>query len=457
MPSFEIPDGPTTLALKAEAGLLKGVAVFGVTNKTSEGLTARLSVQIQGDGKAEWYQVQGEPERPIAAGETQTITVVAKIPVTAPPGQHRIKLRAVNVNDTDNDITDSSAAVVTIPAPPPPPPVKPFPWWILAVVGGVLIVVIGVIIAVVVMSGPKVPKVTGMDYAAAVAELKKKGGYTAAPQIDEPAPDKPPGKVFKQDPEAGKKVDPKKVQVKLTVAAAATVAVPGVTGLDYPAAVAALEKAGFKAAPAINEISPENAMGLVFKQDPAADAQADPKAVEVKLTVAVGETVTVPTVTGKPYIAAQALLEDRGFTVAARVVGQASGQQPDFVLVQNPAAETTAPKGSAVTLTVDPGVNVPNLLSPQIEGIAGIQALQAAGLDVGTIGSTCRAPLGKILGQSIAAGSKVAKGTKISITIGSAPSTRDIRTRCVVRPDILDFANKNRLSTTLQPNAFKVN
>ena len=447
MPSFEIPDGPTTLALKPEAGLLKGVAVFGVTNKTGEGLTARFSVQIQGDGKPEWYQVQGEPERPVAAGETQTITVVAKIPVTAPPGQHRIKLRAVNVNDTDNDITDSSASVVTIPAPPPPKPKpKPFPWWIVAV--------IGVIIAVVLMtSGPKVPKVIGMDYAAAVAELKK-GGYTAAPEIDEPAPGKPLGKVFKQEPEAGKKADPKTVQVKLTVAAPTTVAVPSVTGMDYPAAVAALEKSGFKAAPAINEISPENAMGLVFKQDPAADAQADPKTAEVKLTVAVGETVTVPTVAGKPYVAAQALLEDRGFTVAARVVGQASGQQPDFVLVQNPAAETTAPKGSAVTLTVDPGVVVPNLLNPQVDGITGIKALQAAGADIGTIGSRCGAAIDKIATQSIDPNTKVAKGTKVNITIGSPAS--NLKGRLVCRApayDVVRYANDARSVYVAAPSS----
>jgi hypothetical protein len=145
MPSFEIPDGPTTVALKKEGAFHKGSAVFGVTNKTGEGLTARFSVQVQGDGKAEWYQVQGEPERSVAAGENQTVTVVAKIPAATPPGQHRIKLRAINVNDPDNDSTDSSAATVTVPAAgPAPPPKKPFPWWILAVVGGVLVLVIGV-------------------------------------------------------------------------------------------------------------------------------------------------------------------------------------------------------------------------------------------------------------------------------------------------------------------------
>ncbi len=84
----------------------------------------------------------------------------------------------------------------------------------------------------------------------------------------------------------------------------------------------------------------------MFKQEPAADAQADPKATEVKLTIAVGETVLVPNVTGKPLVAAQALLEDRGFR-AAFSTGKPSGQQPDAVLVQEPAGDTKAPARAA--------------------------------------------------------------------------------------------------------------
>jgi hypothetical protein len=347
MPSFEIPDGPTTLALKTEAGFHKGNAVFGVTNKTGEGLTARFSVQVQGNGKAEWYSIQGEPERPVASGETQTVTVVAKIPAATPAGEHRIKLRATNVNDPDNDTTESAVSTVKIPAiVKPPVKKKPFPWWIVAVAAGVLVLVIGVIIAVVVMSGgPKVPKVIGMDYAAAVAALKEKG-YAAEPEIREAAPDKPLGKVFKQSPEAGAKADPKTAKVQLTVAGVATVAVPSVTGLDYPTAVAALEKSGFKAGPAIEEISNDKGLGLVFKQEPAADEQADPKTTEVKLTVAIGETAVVPVVTGRPFVAAQALLEDRGFTVASAVVGKASGEKPDVVQIQTRPA-TRRPRRAA--------------------------------------------------------------------------------------------------------------
>jgi beta-lactam-binding protein with PASTA domain len=391
MPSFEIPDGPTTVALKTEAGFHKGNAVFGVTNKTGEGLTARFSVQIQGNGKAEWYSVQGEPERPVAAGETQTVTVVAKIPAATPAGQHRIKLRATNVNDPDNDSTESAVATVTIPAVAKPPvKKKAFPWWIVAVAAGVLVLVIGVIIAVVVMGGGGKEKVVD------------KG-----------------------------------------------VVVPKVIGMDYASASATLEKGGFKTGPAIEEVSKDQTVGLVFKQTPEADTKADPATTDVKLTVAVGETATVPTVVEKPYLGAQALLEDRGFAVGPRVAGAATGKEPDTVLIQEPAGETSAPKGSTVSLTVDPGVVVPDLGLSQIDGITGIKNLQSAGLDIGKISSACRGTVDKIVGQSIEAKTKVAKGTKVDITLGApsiivngAPSCRFIINR-----DVLVFANKAKLAT----------
>jgi hypothetical protein len=227
MPSFEIPDGPTAVALKKEGGFHNGNAVFGVTNKTGEGLTARFSVQVQGDGKAEWYQVQGEPERPVAAGENQTVTVVAKIPAATPPGQHRIKLRAINVNDPDNDSTDSAVATVTIPAAGPvtPPPKKPFPWWIIAVAAGVLVLVIGVVIAVVVIGGgSKIPDVVGQPYAEAAKALEK-AGYKSSKRVDKETGDKPPETVLAQMPLAGAKAK-KTEAIELTVAVPMPVVVP---------------------------------------------------------------------------------------------------------------------------------------------------------------------------------------------------------------------------------------
>jgi hypothetical protein len=227
MPSFEIPDGPTTVPLKAEGGFHKGSAVFGVTNKTGEGLTARFSVQVQGDGKAEWYTVQGEPERAVAAGENQTVTVVAKIPGATPPGQHRMKLRVVNVNDPDNDSTDSTAATVTVPVAEKKEekPKKPFPWWILAVAGGVLVLVIGAIIAIVVMNGgSKVPDVVGKPYLEAKAALAK-DGYETTTRTDQQTGDKPPETVLAQAPAPGTKLKDSE-PVALTVAVPMPVVVP---------------------------------------------------------------------------------------------------------------------------------------------------------------------------------------------------------------------------------------
>jgi hypothetical protein len=281
MPSFEIPDGPTTVALKTEGGFHKGNAVYSVTNKTQEGLTARLGVQVQGDGKPEWYQVQGEAERPVAAGETQTVTVVAKIPSAAAPGQHRVKLRAINVNDPDNDSTDSSAAAVTIPAAAAPKPKsKPFPWWILAVVGGVLVLVIGVIIAIVVMSGgSKVPSVVGQPYATAAKALDK-AGYTVVKRSDQETGDQPPETVLTQDPVAGvkaKKTDP----VALTVAIAKVIGTPvadePARGVCDPAVGTCIE--GFVWRQARGDdvvcVTPES-RNLAALENAQADARRDP-------------------------------------------------------------------------------------------------------------------------------------------------------------------------------------
>ncbi len=258
--------------------------------------------------------------------------------------------------------------------------------------------------------------------------------------------------MFPQDPAAGKKVDPKTVEVKLTVAGVPTVAVPSVTGLDYPTAVAALEKSGFKAGPAVEEVSSDKELGLVFNQEPAADAQADPKTTEVKLTVAVGETVLVPNVTGKPLVAAQALLEDRGFT-AAFSTGKPSGQQPDAVLVQEPAGDTKAPKGGVVKVTIDPGVVVPNLVNPALDGIAGIQALKNAGVEIGTIGSSCSGVPNKIIRQSIEAKTRVALGTRVNITIAS--STAGARLcQAIVDKSVTDYSDKMRATTRVPATKF---
>ena len=74
--------------------------------------------------------------------------------------------------------------------------------------------------------------------------------------------------------------------------------------------------------------------------------------------------VNVPSVTGKTFDVAQRALEDRGFVVADPVVETSQDVDKDDVISQDPEAETSAVKGSTVTLTVSSGpsqVTIPNL------------------------------------------------------------------------------------------------
>jgi serine/threonine-protein kinase len=144
VPSFEIPDGPTTVALTTQSvkGKLTKVATvtFTVTNKTAQPLACRLKAAPQGDAQAEWFEVQGEKERPFAASETQKITVDIAAPGDLKPGDFKFRLQAMNVNDPGNDYAESAVATITVTAAPAKkPPIWPY---ILVAVALVLIVIV---------------------------------------------------------------------------------------------------------------------------------------------------------------------------------------------------------------------------------------------------------------------------------------------------------------------------
>jgi hypothetical protein len=144
MPTFEIPDGPTTVQLtRAADGSATGSIVFNVTNKSTDGASGRLSVVPSGGSKETWFAIDGDRERAFAAGETQT----AKITVTAPKdvaaGDYPFKLRAVAVNDPDNDHAEGPVATAKVPAIVIEGK-HGIPWWVWLIVGLVLLIGLGV-------------------------------------------------------------------------------------------------------------------------------------------------------------------------------------------------------------------------------------------------------------------------------------------------------------------------
>jgi hypothetical protein len=160
MPSFEIPDNAVRIDLKpgvSPSDPLTGNTSYTITNR-GPALGGRLSMQIKGGGKPEWFTVKDGKERSFAAGETQTIEVAIAVPTATPPGEYGFRLRIVSVIDTDNDHTESAASTMVVPRGKTPPVPDHFPWWIVIVVLIVLAAIVTFVVTAFVKPGFLRPK-----------------------------------------------------------------------------------------------------------------------------------------------------------------------------------------------------------------------------------------------------------------------------------------------------------
>ena len=145
MPTFEIPDGPTTVELKRSGDATSpatGSIVFNVTNKSAEPRAGRLGVVVSGSSQDAWFAIDGERERTFAAGETQTATIKVCAPPEVAAGDYPFRLRAVSVDDPDNDHAEGPVATAKVPAAPAPTAAKP-KWWLWILIALVVLLLIG--------------------------------------------------------------------------------------------------------------------------------------------------------------------------------------------------------------------------------------------------------------------------------------------------------------------------
>lgn len=297
MPSFEIPDGPTTVSLKSTTdkgqAVRTGTASFTVTNKSGGSVRAGFGIEPQGDAKEAWFEIPGEKERVFADNETQKMTVNIKAPGNTAVGDYKFRFIVANVNDPYKDFTKSAVVTFNVAnvVKPPPPPVN-WPLIIGIIVGVVLLVGGGVAAWLLLSPGPTpqnlaaVPDVVGQSYASADTMLKAKG--FVAKQRNEIA-GQPPGKVVAQDPVKN-----------------AQLAAGGTVNLD------------------------------------------------------VGKGAKVPDVRTKSPDAARQQLIDSGFNNVTVQTGPATGADPNTVVAQAPEQGTDADPSQPVKLTIDPGVTVPD-------------------------------------------------------------------------------------------------
>ena len=218
------------------------------------------------------------------------------------------------------------------------------------------------------------------------------------------------------------------------------VALPNVVGKSESDAVSAVQAAGLTAQ-TVHDYSPTVPNGIVIDQIPnAASVSMPPKkslmwlwillAVIGVVAVAAGaylylnRTATVPTVVEMAQADAQTSITAAGFKVGSVTTTQTvEKSEVGKVVAQTPAGGGQAKVGSAIDIVVSGGqvlINVPDVVGmKQADAEA---AITAAGLKpLVADGNSADVPVGNVMAQGPVAGSDVAPGTEVRLTISQGP------------------------------------
>jgi eukaryotic-like serine/threonine-protein kinase len=235
--------------------------------------------------------------------------------------------------------------------------------------------------------------------------------------IREPNAEVEAGFVFEQNPTFGEKVDPgSTVDIKVSTGPPQT-EVPDVIGQSRDEAVAALARADLEAK--IVEVYSEKESGTVTGQNPRG-GESVKVGTRVQINVSKGaRPLTVPSVVGQPYEAAESVLQGAGFKVARRDVD--STEPAGTVVDQQPTAGVTAPAGTTVTLSVSKGPaeeQVPDVVN-SAEGDA-IATIEASGFTANVVREATDDPAldGFVIRQDPKGGKRAPQGSAVTIVIG---------------------------------------
>ncbi|MCI0538962.1 MAG: PASTA domain-containing protein [Verrucomicrobiales bacterium] len=271
--------------VKLDAKNSAGVA-FTVTNTTKKPVRGTPKLKVLGSTEERWLTLMGGGTRNFSPEESQQFVAQITVPENAKAGDYLFGLNISNEANPDEDFTEGPA--VTFRVEQRTNGGDPFPWWIVIVLG---LVVIGGGVATWWLLRPSkqvVPNVVGKPMAEASnlvtqAELRfevSESVVTGANQI---------GLVIRQDPKADEKVDPDTL-VRVAVGRdQEKVKVPRLIGLP-PDRIAELFGAlGLKFTEQGREFTGTQAAGVIAKQDPPDDQFLPP-----------GSTVTYTVEAAKP-------------------------------------------------------------------------------------------------------------------------------------------------------------
>ncbi|MEU3608693.1 Stk1 family PASTA domain-containing Ser/Thr kinase [Streptomyces sp. NPDC035033] len=211
--------------------------------------------------------------------------------------------------------------------------------------------------------------------------------------------------------------------------------VPAVLGQPEATAAKRLADAGLELGTTKRAFSDVYERGTVMAVDPAPGERVRGGAT-VTLTLSRGpEIVKVPNLKGKPLAEARRILTEEGLapgvvtTVFSATVAQGA------VIGSDPEPGTERAPDSAVALVVSKGapVDVPDVTGETVADATA--ALQEAGLKVSVAPERVHSPedAGSVAAQSLAEGSRAAKGDAITLTVSKGP-------RQVEVPDVVGMS-----------------
>ena len=244
-----------------------------------------------------------------------------------------------------------------------------------------------------------------------------------------------PGRVFRQRPEAGERIDRgNRVSIWVSIGKPKTT-VPDVRGKHVAEAVDALEDA--RLVPKVFYLNSAAEENTVTGQAPGPD-EVVLEQTTVRINVSKGPApIPVPSVTGRSYDDAVEQLRAQGFAVAREDVD--SEEPEETVVGQDPEAGVPVPPGSTVTLSVSRGP--PKVTVPDVVGLTrklGTRTLAAAGFRIAVVVVETEDPSadGIIGAQDPEGGSDAVEGSIVTLTVGRysgpPPTTETIPTDTTV-------------------------
>ncbi|HJY58633.1 MAG TPA: Stk1 family PASTA domain-containing Ser/Thr kinase [Streptosporangiaceae bacterium] len=233
--------------------------------------------------------------------------------------------------------------------------------WIPWVLG--LVLVLGVVIGVAyyLLAGGKtysVPLVNNQTVAVAEHEIALQ--HLRSTVVDQASSNVGKGLVINSNPPQGNNVAANTLVTLYVSTGAAPVAVPSVVGQQETAAQNELQGKGFQVSVKPDPTSTQPS-GTVISQSPSGGTA--PPGSTVTITVS-GGALSVPSVVGDSQQTANQILTTAGFAVSVQQGSGPSQYANGTVFSQQPAANSTEPKGTTITIFVQNGASPSPSVTP---------------------------------------------------------------------------------------------